>query len=1000
MESPIISNHSEFGKFECSYPGELEQLKEKEKELGKNAEPMMLGYNHLKELAKNENYKITTTLLSEYFCDLYIRVICTIYFDILENDDENDIETKETLIGSNKLVGAQEKTLKEAEDAVKKITHNIYAELTKKDLDYFKSNGLNETPPKKLLEKSKGLVMDENYKEEIRLTEEYSLPAILCFMSFYTEEEFLKTIKDNELKKLIDPDLKNETLFEDEVKRTLLHRVAYKNKTKLIDKFLTLLQEENKEQKLLEMQDRNGRTAMYCAASVGQKEALYKLMEWDYYDEIIKVPNCKGRTILHAAAYGNYLDIIKYFVYNESKEFVEQRDDFGRNLLYSASCKGDTKVLEFFIKKNEYHSLLSNLDKHKKKKKNLFELSLKVHYEAKYYDLSNVIRILIDNYELINQDETPLHTLSKYDDYNDYDMFDDVLRYSKKHNYINRKETTFGNTPLHNAVFYGKSLDYIDLLIEHKADVSTKNTDERIPLSLLFLTNCKNNNKPSTALKLLNYNYDFYINKVKVKKEKKDKLGFSTVQKQKIEQFGKKSYENLNLKNYDTVLLGFFNKIVSFLKKQNTIEPLKSTNTEHIPIINQAVRASNDQLVKAIINDTNLSSLLHLSNKHLIDLNKLIVKSKCEPELIKKLKQKIIEIRLDELTNKIKKHLSSRLKHQIKKESPEEYKKLLIKLKETELAEDKFYEEKERLNKEVKKKLDKLLRDWRKDLTKQNLTKKSTLSESKYKNLIIKKILDHLDCKDISINIHYIEVMNMLMEKSFFNQFETIFDTYSEVLPITRIGFRYDNLLHFAQTKQHVDFLTKQGFSIDTQNKLGETLFHKLCLKENDNVVTKIISEYWNTKNDKIKSIIEYKDCIGNSLLHTAVFNKKENLVKALLTHKADSNSKGVHDITPLHVAAKNGSTDILKALIVHNGDITITDQNQSNLLHSACHGIVEKNDCWEVIRYLLEEANEKIDYAFEKDKFSQEPIDILENYYQPYAEKYEDFLIEFEYVE
>lgn len=74
----------------------------------------------------------------------------------------------------------------------------------------------------------------------------------------------------------------------------------------------------------------------------------------------------------------------------------------------------------------------------------------------------------------------------------------------------------------------------------------------------------------------------------------------------------------------------------------------------------------------------------------------------------------------------------------------------------------------------------------------------------------------------------------------------------------------------------------------------------------------------------------------GERPLHLAAAKGHKELVKLLLSHKADVNSKCFLGGTPLHAAAQNGSKEVTELLLAHNAEVNAHDSFGYTPLHLA----------------------------------------------------------------
>jgi ankyrin repeat protein len=89
---------------------------------------------------------------------------------------------------------------------------------------------------------------------------------------------------------------------------------------------------------------------------------------------------------------------------------------------------------------------------------------------------------------------------------------------------------------------------------------------------------------------------------------------------------------------------------------------------------------------------------------------------------------------------------------------------------------------------------------------------------------------------------------------------------------------------------------------------------------------------------------------MNETALHYATTCGSLEIVKYLVEHGAEVNSKTVYDETALHFAAKSGSFETVKYLIEQGAEVTSEDQRgEQTVLYTAC---LSGNA--EIVRYLL----------------------------------------------
>jgi len=100
----------------------------------------------------------------------------------------------------------------------------------------------------------------------------------------------------------------------------------------------------------------------------------------------------------------------------------------------------------------------------------------------------------------------------------------------------------------------------------------------------------------------------------------------------------------------------------------------------------------------------------------------------------------------------------------------------------------------------------------------------------------------------------------------------------------------------------------------------------------------------------KSPASINIADNLGTSLLHLAAEKGKANVVKVLLTAKADPRVKDSRGLTPLHVAAEQGQAEIIRMLAA-GAELNAVDKSGKTPLHLAV-----AKDKVEAVKALLEQ--------------------------------------------
>ncbi|WP_353270579.1 ankyrin repeat domain-containing protein [Wolbachia endosymbiont (group A) of Hedychridium roseum] len=216
----------------------------------------------------------------------------------------------------------------------------------------------------------------------------------------------------------------------------------------------------------------DGRTLMHCAAYGGELNVVKYLVVGE--KSSLKIKDNSGRTPLHYAAYNGKLDIVKYFI-DEEKIDVNIKDHGGWAPLYYASCGGYSNVINY-LGKIHNSDLISNLQGNSTSleipNSNNIEVQdelgrTPLHLAAKAGDLSK-INLLCDDYNanIEAQDNfgyTPIFFATQSGKLNVVSL---VLYYGAN---INAQDM-YGSTPLHYAAQEG-NLGMIQLLLSRCARI-------------------------------------------------------------------------------------------------------------------------------------------------------------------------------------------------------------------------------------------------------------------------------------------------------------------------------------------------------------------------------------------------------------------------------------------------------------------------------------------------------------------------------------------------
>ena len=116
---------------------------------------------------------------------------------------------------------------------------------------------------------------------------------------------------------------------------------------------------------------------------------------------------------------------------------------------------------------------------------------------------------------------------------------------------------------------------------------------------------------------------------------------------------------------------------------------------------------------------------------------------------------------------------------------------------------------------------------------------------------------------------------------------------------------------HWAAINGHVEvikFLMSKGASINNTDSYGREPIH--CAAENGHVE---VIKFLISQDD---TVVDKKNCEGNTPLHLAVLEEKLEAIISLLEHKANVEAKNRMGLTPLDVAASKSSFNIYSLLI------------------------------------------------------------------------------------
>lgn len=147
--------------------------------------------------------------------------------------------------------------------------------------------------------------------------------------------------------------------------------------------------------------------------------------------------------------------------------------------------------------------------------------------------------------------------------------------------------------------------------------------------------------------------------------------------------------------------------------------------------------------------------------------------------------------------------------------------------------------------------------------------------------------------------------------------------------------------------------LLENNDPLDFSDKYGTSLLHKAATLGKTKSIEYLVDQEGLDVN--IKS--EY----GNTPLHLAVLNNDIDTIKTLLKKGASPNEVNDTGGTPMGFAAELGQSEIFKELMGYNTKIV----ELKPLFSKAAMGIINNNeDCWEVIKSLLNQGVKETDYS------------------------------------
>ncbi|XP_063697805.1 transient receptor potential cation channel subfamily A member 1 [Culicoides brevitarsis] len=247
--------------------------------------------------------------------------------------------------------------------------------------------------------------------------------------------------------------------------------------------------------------------AAFWAAQVGNLEDFKRLHQGDF--NRLNYKDAEGRTVIHYAAIGNHINILKYLVkYNGD---FNVQDNMGNTPLHLAIENDSYDVIDFFLKLrvktnilNEYNlapiHLATDLNKvHALKIMGIYRLDFDVHQKGNHgrtslhiaaiHDYEECARVLITEFgaspiKLCNNGYYPIHDAAKNASSRTMEVF---LQWGEQHGCGREEMICFydseGNVPLHSAV-HGGDIKAVELCLKSGAKISTQQHDLSTPVHL------------------------------------------------------------------------------------------------------------------------------------------------------------------------------------------------------------------------------------------------------------------------------------------------------------------------------------------------------------------------------------------------------------------------------------------------------------------------------------------------------------------------------------
>jgi ankyrin repeat protein len=233
---------------------------------------------------------------------------------------------------------------------------------------------------------------------------------------------------------------------------TLLHVEVTKSGNANVDTIRILLKYMTPDQ--INATDSNGLTPLHHAVRFGKIEIIQFLLD-NGADVDARASKRHGKTPLHFAAEQSNVDVVTYLLEHMTPEQINATDKYGWTPLHIAARFSKTEIIPLLLDKGA-------------------DVDARTSEEC--------------------GSRTPLHVAIAYGFDFLGDIYVDTIRYLLNPDHVNQEQNasqiaatdTYGQTPLHHAVRFGKT-EIIPLLLDNDADVDARTSEEdssRTPLHL------------------------------------------------------------------------------------------------------------------------------------------------------------------------------------------------------------------------------------------------------------------------------------------------------------------------------------------------------------------------------------------------------------------------------------------------------------------------------------------------------------------------------------